>query len=59
MGVGVAVAYGLARDDGAEAVLEGVDGRCADASRGGCAGDDEGVYACGCEEAGEARAEEA
>jgi hypothetical protein len=54
VGVGVAVAYGLARDDGAEAVLEGVDGSCADAARGGCAGDDKGVRAGGGEEAGEA-----
>src|SRR5215210_7979794 len=59
VGLLVAVAYGFAGDDGAEAVLEGVDGRRADAARGGCAGDDEGVYAGGCEEAGEARAEEA
>src|SRR5215213_11560788 len=59
VGVGVAVAYGFAWDYGAEAVLEGVDGGRPDAAGGGCAGDDEGVHACGGEEAGEARAEEA
>ena len=59
MGVGVAVAHGFAGNDGAEAVLEGVDGRCADAAGGGCAGDDEGIYAGGGEETGEAGAEEA
>jgi hypothetical protein len=59
VGVGVAVAYGFAGDDGTEAVLEGVDSSCADASRGGRAGDDECIYAGGGEEAGEARAEEA
>jgi hypothetical protein len=59
VGFGVAVAYGFAGDYGTEAVLEGVDGCSADAARGGCAGDDEGIYSGGCEEAGEARAEEA
>src|SRR5215212_748599 len=59
VGVGVAVAYRFAWDHGAEAVLEGVNGRRAHAARGGCAGDDEGVHAGGCEEAGESRAEEA
>ena len=59
VGVGVAVAHGFAGDYRAEAVLESVDSRRADAARGGCAGDDEGVYAGGCEEAGEASAEEA
>jgi hypothetical protein len=59
VGVGITVAYGFSRDDGAEAVLKGVDGRCADAAGGGCAGDDEGVYTGGGEQAGETRAEEA
>ena len=59
MGVGVAVAHGLAGHDGAEAVLEGVDGRRPHAARGRGSGDDEGVYAGGGEEAGEACAEEA
>ena len=59
VGVVVAVAHGFAGNDGAEAVLEGVDGRCADAAGGGCSGDDEGICAGGGEETGEAGAEEA
>ena len=59
MGLLVAVAYGFARDYGAEAVLEGVDGRRAHTARGRCARGYESVYAGGGEEAGEACAEEA
>lgn len=51
VGVRIAVADGLARDYRPVAVLEGVDGGRADAARGRGAGDDEGVYPGGGEQA--------
>src|SRR5918997_1512347 len=59
VGGGVAVADGLAGDDGPEAVLEGVDGGGADAARGRGAGDDERVHGGGREKGAQGCAEEA
>src|SRR5215212_9339651 len=59
VGLGVAIAHGLAGYDGPEAVLEGVDGRGPHATRGRGSRDNERVHPGGGEEAGETGSEEA